>query len=367
MSAFLEQAKQRLPLPELMAKLGFAEQAKKSARCPFHEDRNKSFSVFQRPNGEWSWNCFAGCGGGDEAAFLARVESLSNGDGCRRLIELSGGRGSHSCIPIRRPVSRRQQPACEPIPGMPDAVAQAWNEGVDYILAHEASAQRLADFRGWPLEFASYLIGCAAVSLPLHYNERGIAFQVVAPEGERGAMTTRPVGYHIRLKGKVGDKATWRFLPNKSEHGHSIPALPYILGDFETASLLIITEGAWDALTLGLAAGWLGDDCLWPKGVGLIGIRGASGCNTFLTHYRRFWPDRANCLLLADADKAGESWSQGNDCFAAKLANLCAKVAVVHCYPHKDFNDLYRAERVTREHIEELLASHGMSLESVAA
>jgi hypothetical protein len=68
--------------------------------------------------------------------------------------------------------------------------------------------------------------------------------------------------------------------------------------------------------------------------------------------------------LLADADKAGESWSQGRDCFASKLANLGARVAVVDCYPHKDFNDLYRAERPGKDEITDLLASHGMAIES---
>jgi hypothetical protein len=360
----LEQAKERLPLPKLMARLGLGEHARKSARCPFHDDRSNSFSVFQKSNGKWAWNCFAGCGGGDEAAFLARIDSVSSADGCRKLIELSGARASQTPVPIRRRLSTRQEPPNERIPTMPDAVAQAWTEGVDYILAQGASAQRLAEFRGWPVEFASYVIGCAAVSLPLSYNERGIAFQVVAPEGTRGAMTTRPVGYHIRLKGKPGHKASWFFLPNDREHNQSIPALPYILGDFETASLLVVTEGQWDALTFALAAGWIGDGCLWPRGVGLIGIRGASGVTPFLRWYERFWPEHANCLLLADADKAGGSWSEGERCFARQLAWRCARVAVVDCYPHKDFNDLYRAEKPGKDEIAELLSSHGMAVES---
>lgn len=59
----LEQAKHVLPLPDLMARLGLGEHAKKSARCPFHDDQNSSFSIFQGEGGEWVWNCFAGCGG----------------------------------------------------------------------------------------------------------------------------------------------------------------------------------------------------------------------------------------------------------------------------------------------------------------
>jgi hypothetical protein len=85
--------------------------------------------------------------------------------------------------------------------------------------------------------------------------------------------------------------------------------------------------------------------------------------NSFLRWYERYWPDRVQCLLLADADKAGESWSQGPGCFASKLASLGASVAVVDCHPHKDFNDLYRAEKLGEDEITELLSSHRIRVE----
>jgi hypothetical protein len=254
-----------------------------------------------------------------------------------------------------------------PPPGlavMPEAVRAAWREGVDFVLAHPGVAESLAEFRGWPPEFAHYLANCAAISMPLYHGRRGLAFLVAAPEGERGAMTTRDIGYHIRLKPKSDGKASWRYLPNEVEHGQAIPALPFIVGDFDTANLLVIAEGQWDALTFALAAGWLGDGCEWPAGVGLIGIRGASGVDTFLQWYRRFWPHGTNCLVLADADPAGSRWYNGEDCFTAKLSALCRKVAVVDCAPHKDFNELYRHERVGPDEIRQLLESHGMAVES---
>jgi hypothetical protein len=244
---------------------------------------------------------------------------------------------------------------------MPDTVSAAWREGVDFVLAHSRAVERLAELRGWPTEFARYLAGCAAISMPLYRGNRGLAFLVVAPEGQRGSMTTRDVGYHIRLKPQLNETASWRFLPNESEHRQSIPSLPFILGDFDTANLLVIAEGQWDALTFALAAGWLGDDCEWPAGVGLIGIRGASGVDTFLRRYRRFWPHGANCLVLADADPAGSRWYNGEYSFAAKLAALCRKVAVVDCAPYKDFNELYRHEKVGRDEIQQLLESHRMA------
>lgn len=354
----LEVAQTSLSLPDLMDRVGLGKHAKKSARCPFHEDRNKSFSVYLSESGEWAWKCFAGCGSGDAVAFLARAENISDADACRRLIELTDARSTG--LSVRRPVPRRPSQPAPParIPVMPDSVAASWNEGVDYGLARSAIAARLADFRGWPVPFAQYLIDCAAISMPLHYNERGIAFQVVAPEGGRGSMATRPVGYHVRLKGKPNEKCTWRFCPK------GIPALPYVLGEFERAHLLVITEGQWDAITFALAAGWLGEGALWPSGVGLIGIRGVDGYRSFLERYEPFWPERACCLLLADADKQGGSWSEGEHCFAKKLAKRCVKVAVVDCHPQKDFNDLYRAEQPGPEIIRELLISHDMTVES---
>ena len=339
----LENAKQRLPLPALMDQLGLGNHAKKSARCPFHEDRNKSFSVFQRA-GEWAWNCFGGCGGGDEPAFIAKLEGIENDAACRRFIEIAGVRGDSGRIASAAYAPRMEKKKSEShatrIAPVPVEVSDAWREGVDYVQSHPDAAARLAAFRGWPEEFAQYLIDWGGISLPLYRNERGIAFQVVAPEGQRGSMTTRPIGYHIRVKGETGEKSSWRFFPNEQAHGHGIPALPYFLGDFEQAALLVITEGQWDALTFALAAEWLGDGCLWPKGVGLIGIRGVSGINPFLQHYRKFWPVNVNCLLLPDGDGPGDRWFEGTDTFADRLAELCRKVAVVRCGAGERFQRL---------------------------
>jgi hypothetical protein len=76
----IEEAKRRrLPLPQLLEKLGLAAHAKKSARCPFpgHDDKHPSFSVFQEKDGFWHWKCFTGDGEGDEISFLMRWKGLS--------------------------------------------------------------------------------------------------------------------------------------------------------------------------------------------------------------------------------------------------------------------------------------------------
>ncbi len=366
----LENAKRLLPLPELMAHLGMQEVAKKSAPCPFHDDRSNSFSVFPRDSGEWAWNCFAGCGGGDAPAFLAKLDGLSNEEGCRRYIELAGARSGDRRA--QRQIVRAQTSAGravleEPKP-MPPSVVEAWREGVDRVQAHPLFAAELARWRGWPESFAEYLIGCGTISTPLHQGERGTAFQVVAPVGARGAMTTLPIGYHVRLKPSAAEeKATWRYMPNEATHGQRTPSLPFILGDFETARVLVITEGQWNLLTFALAAGWLGNGCGWPPGVGMIGIRGANGTGAFLKHYRQYWPENVTCLVLADFDKAGSGWTAGARCFATELGAISTKVVVVDCAPHKDFNALYKAGSVGPADIDVLLRSHNISMNAEVA
>jgi hypothetical protein len=72
----IEEAKDRLPLPVLLHRLGLGEHAKKSARCPFHDDQRNSFSVWRNEAGRWFWKCHAGCGDGDEISFLEKHKSI---------------------------------------------------------------------------------------------------------------------------------------------------------------------------------------------------------------------------------------------------------------------------------------------------
>jgi hypothetical protein len=76
----IDEAKKKLPLPVLMHRLGVGEHAKKSARCPFHEDKHNSFSVWQRPDAGWFWKCHSGCGAGDEinVLLLGDVRNIFN-------------------------------------------------------------------------------------------------------------------------------------------------------------------------------------------------------------------------------------------------------------------------------------------------
>jgi len=96
--AKIDEAKRRLPLPDLMQQLGY-EEKRETARCPFHEDDHPSFSVFQSKNGKgWQWKCHAGCGHGDEIDFLAKHFNISRREAILRYLDMAGfPRGSREC------------------------------------------------------------------------------------------------------------------------------------------------------------------------------------------------------------------------------------------------------------------------------
>jgi hypothetical protein len=136
------EAKTILPLPKLMASFGLGEHAKKSARCPFHDDRRCSFSVWQDDHGRWSFKCHAGCGAGDEINFLELHEKLSRRDAVKRFLDLAGLNGA---TPPR------------------STTTFDWQKCVDaFSTVH---LERLSEWRGYPVEFCSWLHKCGLVGL----------------------------------------------------------------------------------------------------------------------------------------------------------------------------------------------------------
>src|SRR5262249_61224906 len=100
----IDQAKQQLPLPQLMRWLVYDEKhIGKTALCPFHRDENPSFSVFQKNDGAWWHKCFVGCTEGDEIAFLAKARNLSKREAITLYLDMSG-------FPCPRPPSSHEYP-----------------------------------------------------------------------------------------------------------------------------------------------------------------------------------------------------------------------------------------------------------------
>ena len=169
----------------------------------------------------------------------------------------------------------------------------------------------------------------------------------------------------MRLKPAQATATTsWRYVPNEDQGGHGIPALPFILGDFAAARLLVIAEGQWDAITFAHAAGWLSHDAAWPDSICVLGIRGASGVNPFLHHYGPLWQKGVNCLLLVDSDAAGTTWftsTNGRPSFAHRLQERCELVCVEGVKSAKDFNEAWKRGLITQGDIGRLLATQTLT------
>jgi len=87
----LAEAKARLDIHGLWRHFGFEGQPSRSCRCPFHEDKNASFSVFKGSDGLDAFKCHAGCGGGDAVDFFALASGRPHADACRAFLKLAGG------------------------------------------------------------------------------------------------------------------------------------------------------------------------------------------------------------------------------------------------------------------------------------
>ncbi len=351
-------------LPDYLARIGAEPRItgdKLVCRCPLHEDRNPSFSAERKASGAWEWFCHPCQVGGIIVDLHIKRTGLGVSEAVRELAAILGEDAAPATSPPR---PRCGTISTAPFPPIPPQAIRAWFEGIAYLEAHPEHVAELAKWRGWPLSWARYLVDCASISAPLNHGRRGTAFLVSAPLSVGGRLAMRDIGFHIRLKPRDGERASWRFVPNEREHGQRTPAFPFVInaGWFETARLLVIAGGQWDALTFAFAAGWLGEGRVWPDGVCVIGLRGDASSSSFLDAFEPFWPRGADCLLLPDADASGSKWHEGTDSFADRLSRRCNKVVVATCEGHKDINDLYRAEKITAEQVVDYLATQGMPL-----
>lgn len=349
----LDDAKARLPIPALWRALGLRGSPGKCCRSPFREDRNPSFSVF---DGGARFKDF-GCPDhrGDAVDFIALARGLSRPDAARELIRMAGLTDRD---PDRRPPPIHRVDAPPPIP---DTVARIWEEGVGFLRDSGQDRARIAQWRGWTEGFVATLAEDGLIGMPLYRGSRGVAFPVHFPKRDG---SPRLVGFHFRFPTRPGqDRARWTFLPTEREHGHGIPAVPFVVGTFAGARLLVIAEGQWDALTLCHGAGWFSHDAAWPGDVCAIGIRGSSGWRAFLDAYRPHWPSpRPGCLLLPDRDDAGGAWVEGpGETFLGSLRRLCRIVAVSGCSGEKDINDAHLARPITPAEVGAILLHFGLT------
>jgi hypothetical protein len=206
------QAKQLLPLPELMERLGLAEHAKKSARCPSHDDQHNSFSVWQTDSGAWRFKCHAGCGEGDEITFLQLHKAISRGEAIKLFLKMAGVNGARpkQLSRNKRTTKLGQNPL-------------DWRACVDGFT--EKHVEWLAKRRGYSIEFCSWLKEQALIGL---HNGR-IAFPV-------HDQAKNVVAVHYQL-----EDGSWRYYPQ------GVNVCPLVIGEPAADGGGHVFESQWDA------------------------------------------------------------------------------------------------------------------------
>jgi hypothetical protein len=289
----LQRPKDLLPLPSLLHRLGLGEKAKKSSRCPFHDDHRNSFSIFIGEGGRWFWKCHAGCGHGDEPAFLAKYKKIPIGDAIRLFKEMAG---------VNPP---RSKPGPAPPPDWGACVEAFTNKHLE----------QLADWRGYSGELCSWLKQNDLVGL----HKGCVAFPVHDGAG-------KVVAIHYRLADR-----TWRYYPDGAK------VRPLIIGELIAGDPVHIFESQWDALAFMDVSG---------ERSGIVITRGAG--NGALVG--AMLPEGSTAYLWTQNDepdpktgiKPGEKWQtdiRANTKATAKRVRIPA--------PHGDLNDWTRAGATT--------------------
>jgi hypothetical protein len=189
-SLSLEEAKHRLPIPELWRLCGLPGEPRKVCLCPFHREREASFSIYAAGS---RWKCFAGCGGGSAVDFLRLARGLSQADACRELIRLAGG----CFLPSPRLVP--SVPVPQIAPGRVDLA--------DATLGDDSDWRALAKLRNLSPEAVALAVQRGLVRFGKH---AGHAAWFVTDASRHNAQARRMDGQRWA---EIGGKKAWTICP----------------------------------------------------------------------------------------------------------------------------------------------------------
>lgn len=300
-SELISRAKDRLKLSGLMSQLGLGDHAKKSARCPFHEDLSKSFSVFVGDNGEELWNCFAGCGHGDVVDFLAKSRGLNNHDACREFVRLAG-------------IVPQSSPTVKVSPAVVSELRFDWSNCVAALTPEHR--ERLARWRGYNLRTVEWLHSQGLLGL---FKGEHTAFPVHGPDRD-------VIGCHYRLQ-----DGSWRYHPQGTR------TAPLIIGEPGSAKSIWVFESQWDMIAV---FDRLNRSFADFSDTAAVATRGASNGRLIAELCA---PD-AVVYAFGQNDPAGQKWVT-----SIGLQSARKTFQVITPVPHKDPNDWARADATTQD------------------
>jgi hypothetical protein len=271
----IAQVKQHFPLPLFLLSRGLGDHARRSARCPLHDDRHNSFSVFQGHDGDWRWKCHSACGGGDALDLICRLDGIPFKVGLERYRKESKSSYVQGLLSnnvdwqrhIFQDSPARLEPQPQTQPGF------NWSGCIQTLAYDGGLINRLAKGRGYDPATIWALLQHELIG----QFEGHFAFPVTTTSDEK-----QVIGCHFLLPAK----GEWRYTAGCS-------ATPLLLG---SGTEYHATESTWDGIAL--------VDQLGFEDVTVVVTRGAGNAakiSDCIPRYStvRLWPQN---------DPAGQKW-----------------------------------------------------------
>ena len=144
--------KQRLPLPDLLVRLGLFQNPPSpgSHPCPLHRERKGAAFSMHRPKGAWLWKCHGKCAAsGDEISLLRFVEGTNNRSAIQRYKELCGAPGGGR--PAARKLLWKSPSTLHPLSHPMIQLPERLHSGV------YADHEKVAQLRGVPISTITHM------------------------------------------------------------------------------------------------------------------------------------------------------------------------------------------------------------------
>lgn len=337
--AAFDDARRILPMPELMARLGFTPPAiRKCVMSPFRVTNKPHFTLIVGGDGRYRAIDEATGERWDEVDFIRDYKNLSQSDAAKEYLALAGigreeqrptsGVGRTDPLPPSPPapdtpagpslldVARQSLAGLKPMPmtsGTALAEGWSWENCVEALTPEKR--QELADWRGWPVEFSDWL--AAEKLVGVHEGKWAI------PVMNRGEVRS----CHMRL-----DNGDWVYAKGTK-------VTPLVWGEGE--SMVIAFESQWDAYVMLFALDAHKNSGL-RQHVKVCVSRGAGNAESLKPYYQA-----KKCVAFQQNDPPLEPGDklEGNWLWKSKLADAWPGVEWASPPPqHKDLNDWLRAE-----------------------
>jgi hypothetical protein len=309
----VNQIKQRMNYESYYSSEGldlYGSGPERTAHCPFHNDRVKSFSV----NVETGlWVCHA-CGQkGDEFTFYQLMHGVGFPEAKAELARLAGVDLNTSTSAPRDNVIPFAKPKSEP-PPIPESEVESYHKA---LMQREKALKFLQEEKGLTVD--------TIVKYKLGYDGERI---IIPIRDEQGAIRNLR-RYHSQKKPKM--------LPYKKGYG-DVRFFP-----IETlkSDEIVICEGEWD--------------CLLAQQMGIPAITQTGGANTWKDEWNELFAGK-RIWICYDYDEAGKVGAE-------KVAKTLAKVAEVRIVElpvteqHEDFSDWVLKYGGTLEQWQDLMES----------